>query len=61
MILGSVTHVETSDPGRTLVGAAAAGTAAATDAPPAPAPPDPRERRFRLRRDETIAEGLRRV
>jgi CHAD domain-containing protein len=56
-----VTHVETSDPGRTLVGAAAAGTAAAAEAPPAPAPPDPRERRFRLRRDETIPAGLRRV
>jgi CHAD domain-containing protein len=46
---------------RTLVGAAAAGTTAADEPPPAPKPADPRERKFRLRGDETVADGIRRV
>ena len=46
---------------RTLVGAAASG-ATATDSPsPAPRPPSRRERKFRVRRDETVADGLRRA
>lgn len=46
---------------RTLVGAAAAGTTAAESPPAAPEPPSRRERRFRLRGDETVAGGLRRA
>lgn len=46
---------------RTLVGAAASGATAADSPPPAPRPPDHRERRFRVRRDETVADGLRRA
>jgi CHAD domain-containing protein len=47
--------------GRTLVSAAAAGTTAANDPPPAPRPATRDERRFRLRTDETVADGIRRV
>jgi CHAD domain-containing protein len=47
--------------GRTLVGAAAAGTTATGDPPPAPKPASRAERTFRLRADETTADGIRRV
>ena len=54
-------HAHTSDPSRTLVGAAAAGSAAAAHPPAAPAPPDPRQRRYRLRAGEAIPDGIRRI
>ena len=56
-----VARARTPDPGRTLVGAAAAGTAAAADPLPAPAPPDRKQRRFRLIAVEPIPVGMRRV
>ena len=56
-----MTNARTSDPARTLVGAAAAGTAAAADPPPTPAPPDPSQRRFRLNAGEAIPDEMRRI
>ncbi len=56
-----MTQSRTPDPARTLVGAAAAGTEAADAPATAPAPPDPAQRRFRLRGDETIPDGVRRI
>jgi CHAD domain-containing protein len=47
--------------GRTLIGAAAAGTTAADDPPSAPRPPSRRERRYRLRADEAVSDGIRRA
>jgi len=52
---------DTDSSGRTLVSAAAAGTTAASDPPPAPKPATRSERKFRLRADETVADGIRRV
>lgn len=51
----------TSPDARTLVGAAAAGATAAQAPPPAPQPPSRRQRTYRVRGDETVAEGLRRA
>jgi CHAD domain-containing protein len=52
-------HDSASQPARTLIGAAAAGTTAA-DVPSSSAP-KAAERRFRLRVDETVPDGIRRV
>jgi CHAD domain-containing protein len=46
---------------RTLVGAAAAGTTATAEPAPAPKPAGRDERRFRLRTDEAVSDGIRRV
>ena len=48
-------------PSRTLIDAATTATTVADDPPPAPQPPNPGEREFRLQRDETVADGLRRA
>jgi CHAD domain-containing protein len=60
-----MTRVETSqdtDPSaRTLVGAAAAGATAAAHPPAAPKPVTGAQRKFRLRADETVPDGMRRV
>lgn len=56
-----MTRARASDPGRTLVGAAAVAATAAADPAPAPAPPDPSRRRYRLRAGEAIPDGIRRV
>ncbi len=48
-------------PTRTLIAAAATGTPAAGEPPPAREPLSEQEREFRLRADETIADGIRRV
>jgi hypothetical protein len=50
-----------SQPARALIGAAAAGTTAADLPSSAPKPAERRERRFRLRADETVPDGIRRV
>jgi CHAD domain-containing protein len=50
-----------SQPARTLIDAAAAGTTAADVPSSAPKPVDRRQRRFRLRPDETVPDGIRRV
>lgn len=46
---------------RTLIDAATTGAAAADDPSPAPPAPDPKERSFRLRADEPVADGIRRA
>ena len=48
-------------PARTLIGAVAAGTTAEDVASSAPKPADRRQRRFRLRADEAVPDGIRRV
>lgn len=55
------TSSSSSPDARTLVGAGAAGTTAAQSPPPAPQPPSRRERRYRVRGDETVAAGMRRA
>jgi len=52
---------DTDPSARTLVGAAAAGTTAAAQPPAAPKPATRAQRTFRLRADETVADGIRRV
>jgi CHAD domain-containing protein len=46
---------------RTLIAAAATGTDAEQDPAPAPAPPNRKQRRYRLRADETVPDGARRA
>lgn len=46
---------------RTLIGAAASGETADAEPQLAPPPPSPAERTFRLRRDETVSDGIRRA
>jgi CHAD domain-containing protein len=50
-----------SQPARTLIGASAAGTTAADVPSTAQKPAERRQRRFRLRADETVPDGIRRV
>ncbi len=52
---------QTDPASRTLIAAAVTGTAAADDPPPAPKPAGGEERAFRLRADETVADGIRRA
>jgi CHAD domain-containing protein len=62
MLMADAATSRENDPAsRTLIAAAITGTTAAADPPPAPKPPSRLERRFRLRADETVADGLRRA
>lgn len=60
--MASPSGADDGDPAaRTLVGASAAGTTATGAPPPAPEPPSRDARRFRLRADERLADGIRRA
>jgi len=55
------TSHDTDPTSRTLIGAAATGANAEQDPAPAPTPPSRKERRYRLRADETVPDGVRRA
>jgi CHAD domain-containing protein len=57
----AATEHETDPAGRTPIGAAMTGAGAAADPPSAPTPPSRTERKYRLRRSETVADGIRRA
>jgi CHAD domain-containing protein len=60
--MASTPTSQDADPdSRTLIGAAATGGTAEQDPAPAPTPPSRKERRYRLRPDETVPDGLRRA
>jgi len=57
----AATSQDTDPSARTLVGAAAAGATAAGHPPSAPKPATGAQRKFRLRADEPVPDGMRRV
>jgi CHAD domain-containing protein len=57
----AATSQDTDPSARTLVGAAAAGATAAVHPPATPKPATRAQRKFRLRVDETVPDGVRRV
>ena len=61
-VMASTPTSQDTDPAsRTLIAAATTGTPAEQDPAPAPKPPSRKERRYRLRGDETVPDGVRRA